>query len=195
MLKDSYKQELFAGRADYLDRIVNWAGKVDLGEYRIFSVVGPPGCGKSWVLGRAGELLELKGKGHLVFRLDLSLDPATGASKNDVTVDARLRDWLRRWLISLAGSATIPFDPIPIWTFWMPTSVHWPRMSAKIVGQIARPSSWWMGWKKYPLPNKTQYSARFWAYSGGTIVFASCWPSVIRMPSSTICGTMKVFIA
>jgi hypothetical protein len=114
MAKPRYQQNLFAGRAQILHEIKGWADNTNP-PYHLFSIVGPPGIGKTWLLLRTAELLRHEPTGgRLVFWINLSSDPSTPLPRDNLTDPQGREDWLKG-IIQRAkekcGDVILDFNP------------------------------------------------------------------------------------
>jgi len=87
----------FVGRTNLLNKIESWADQPNPPR-RLWSVVAPPGMGKSWLLAMARKRLRTTA-GRIVFWADLSrnaVDPETNVPLPDLTSVAGQREWVKQ---------------------------------------------------------------------------------------------------
>jgi hypothetical protein len=83
VMAELYNSELFVGRVASLRKILDWARDPNP-SHRLWSIVGPPGIGKSYLLNRVYERLE-ENLDRLVFWMNAG---------HDLTTAAGLKTWL-----------------------------------------------------------------------------------------------------
>ena len=93
MIHENFNDALFAGRRINLDQIVGW-WQDPHPIYRVCSVVGPPGIGKSWLAIKVQQLIECE-PGSLVLPAYLSLDSITGQPHDDLVSNDGRGEWLK----------------------------------------------------------------------------------------------------
>lgn len=98
-MTELFDPNLFVGREDILNKVEKWANE-DKSPHRLLSIVGSPGIGKSWLMGKAKERLD--GQKRLVFWANLSQDardPTSGKPAPDLITEAGQQEWLEHHII------------------------------------------------------------------------------------------------
>jgi len=115
MTVEPFNPDLFVGRKALLSKIERWADQPNPPR-RLWSVVGPPGVGKSWLLAMARNRLKAKA-GRIIFWADLSRDPTSPETQEHLPDLATLegqQHWLRQVVVQAQEYCSIAiryFDP------------------------------------------------------------------------------------
>jgi ABC-type nitrate/sulfonate/bicarbonate transport system ATPase subunit len=115
-MAEPFDPSLFVGRQLLLEQIVQWAA-VDCPDHQVWSLVGPPGVGKSYLIHKVFEVLDQAAE-QLVFWIDLTRDGAIRGDAPDVTRPDGAADWLAQAIIRARRvcstvrryDATVPFE-------------------------------------------------------------------------------------
>ena len=92
-MAEPFVSALFVGRDDPLKKILTWADDPNPPN-RFWSIVGPPGVGKSYLLGKVREELD-RAPRRVAFWIDLSRDPAIRNPCPDLVAPGGFETWLR----------------------------------------------------------------------------------------------------
>ncbi|HSD85660.1 MAG TPA: hypothetical protein VLG46_17490 [Anaerolineae bacterium] len=93
-MAEPFLSTLFVGRQTLLNHIIQWTTQ-ERPDHQVWSLVGPPGVGKSYLIHKVHEVLT-RMPDRLILWIDLTRDPAIRGDAPDITLPGNDTDWLRQ---------------------------------------------------------------------------------------------------